>query len=401
MLRPTSIFLSSSPRILIIGSGAIGLSSALHLLQSPTPPSITLVERDINLKLNSAVLSAGGVRSQFSLEENVRCSLYGLEVFKEFINGGYLFLSSTPTGSSSLKKNLQLQQTLGAKGTELLNPSGIKNTFPYLHTRSLLSASYSKNDGWFDPYSFLTGVRTAIKKLVKFGTCINDVETNKSTGNISRVKIDGKWSEFDYVINATGANANSIIDLIPGLKRLPIEARKRTIFHFKCPEIEAEQGHIPPLTVDPSGVWYRGTGELGEVSGGDFICGCTPVEDGEEDASDGTVDITPSYDLWDSIIWPKLYSLSSAFGSAKVLNQWAGWYEYNVIDQNGIVGFHPGCGNLVVANGFSGHGLQMSPAVGRAVAELVEGGRFETICLKRFGVERFEKGEEIFEEGIV
>lgn len=117
--------------------------------------------------------------------------------------------------------------------------------------------------------------------------------------------------------------------------------------------------------------------------------------------SDGTVDITPSYDLWDSIIWPKLYSLSSAFGSAKVLNQWAGWYEYNVIDQNGIVGFHPGCGNLVVANGFSGHGLQMSPAVGRAVAELVEGGRFETICLKRFGVERFEKGEEIFEEGIV
>ena len=116
---------------------------------------------------------------------------------------------------------------------------------------------------------------------------------------------------------------------------------------------------------------------------------CTPpAPDLAADASSCDSEIPPAYDLWESEIWPRLYERCEAFGEAKVLNQWAGWYEYNTADQNGIVGFHPDCANMVLANGFSGHGLQQAPAVGRAVAELVEGGGFRSVDLGRFKFER-------------
>ncbi|GMH87014.1 hypothetical protein TrVE_jg13482 [Triparma verrucosa] len=422
MRRSTPRLLSSSPNICIVGGGAIGLSSALHLLQSSPSPSITLVERDSTYRVNSAVLSAGGVRSQFSLKENVECSLYGLEVFKknglndllkkanpsaspvdlQFMNGGYLFLSSTLSGSSCLTKNLKLQKSLGAANTELLHGEEVGREFPYLNTEDLRMGCYSKDDGWFDPYSFLTGVREGIKPRIREGKKLTEIETENN--KITRMKIDGEWQAFDFVVNATGANANSVIDKIPNIRRLPVEARKRTIFHFKCKDVPHPDptSHIPPLTVDPSGVWYRSTSALTSESSGDFICGCTPTEDDEQDAERHTDDIDPDYSLWEEVIWPKLYERCEAFGGAKVLNQWAGWYEYNVKDQNGIVGFHPDCSNLILANGFSGHGLQQSPAVGRAVSELVEDGKFRTIDLDRFKFERFEEeGGLIFEEGIV
>lgn len=98
-----------------------------------------------------------------------------------------------------------------------------------------------------------------------------------------------------------------------------------------------------------------------------------------------------------------LYNRVEAFGNAKVLNSWGGFYEYNTSDQNGIIGFHPKHRNLLILNGFSGHGLQQAPSVGKAGMELLTEGKFKegSIDWSRFDLERFEEGRLVFEEGIV
>ena len=91
----------------------------------------------------------------------------------------------------------------------------------------------------------------------------------------------------------------------------------------------------------------------------------------------------------------------AAFERLKVRSSWAGNYDYNTLDQNALIGRHPTLENVYMACGFSGHGIQQSPAIGRAMAELLLDGHFTTIDLARFGFERVIKGEKILERNIV
>ena len=100
-------------------------------------------------------------------------------------------------------------------------------------------------------------------------------------------------------------------------------------------------------------------------------------------------------------IWPVLAARVPAFEAVRVTGAWAGYYEYNVFDQNGIVGPHPSCPNLIFANGFSGHGIQHSPATGRGVAELIADGHFTTIDLSPLGFGRVLAGERLVERNVV
>ena len=80
---------------------------------------------------------------------------------------------------------------------------------------------------------------------------------------------------------------------------------------------------------------------------------------------------------------------------------WAGYYDYNTLDQNGIVGAHPVISNFIFANGFSGHGIQQSPAVGRAVSEIVLDGWSHSINLNRFSFQRIIDNAPLKERNIV
>ena len=105
--------------------------------------------------------------------------------------------------------------------------------------------------------------------------------------------------------------------------------------------------------------------------------------------------------LFDEVLWPALAARVPAFEALRPLQSWAGYYELNTFDQNAIVGAHPRWTNLYFANGFSGHGLQQSPAVGRGVAELLVHGRYRTLDLSPLAFERIESERPLVELNVI
>jgi glycine/D-amino acid oxidase-like deaminating enzyme len=85
----------------------------------------------------------------------------------------------------------------------------------------------------------------------------------------------------------------------------------------------------------------------------------------------------------------------------KLGSSWAGHYAVNTRDHNAILGPHPQLSNLFFANGFSGHGLQHAPGVGRALSELILYGEYRSLDLSRFRFQRFASGELLVERNVV
>jgi sarcosine oxidase subunit beta len=81
---------------------------------------------------------------------------------------------------------------------------------------------------------------------------------------------------------------------------------------------------------------------------------------------------------------------------ARIARGWAGLYEISP-DHHAILGTVPEVEGFVVANGFSGHGFQHSPAVGKVIAELIVDGEAKTIDISSLSIERFKRGELIHE----
>ena len=84
-----------------------------------------------------------------------------------------------------------------------------------------------------------------------------------------------------------------------------------------------------------------------------------------------------------------------------VVNAWACHYAMNTLDHNAVIGPHPEVGNFLFCNGFSGHGLQQSPAMGRGIAELVLHGEFRTLDMGELGYERIAAGRPFLEKAII
>jgi sarcosine oxidase len=196
----------------------------------------------------------------------------------------------------------------------------------------------------------------------------------------------GEAISYGALVNAAGPWAGAVAALagIP----LPVEPRKRIVYVVDSREATADL-HKAPLTVDPSGVWFRPEGRT-------FLCGVSPA-------------IEPSIDLledtqpeqFETEVWPRLAARVPAFQALKLVSAWAGYYDYNTLDQNAIIGRHPDVRTFFLANGFSGHGLQQGAAAGRAVAELIVHGSFVTIDLGRLGYERVIRNEPVLERNVI
>jgi glycine/D-amino acid oxidase-like deaminating enzyme len=196
---------------------------------------------------------------------------------------------------------------------------------------------------------------------------------------------DGGTLACDIAVNAAGPWAARVATW--AAIDLPVRARKRMVFVVACRTPLPGCG----LTIDPSGIWWRPEGAF-------YLCGRSPDE-GEPDPDEAPLEVDEA--MFHDRIWPAMAERVPAFEALRLSSSWAGYYEYNTFDQNGIVGPHPDCENLIFANGFSGHGIQHSPATGRAVAELIVHGRYTSLDLSPLGFGRVLRGEKLIERNIV
>jgi sarcosine oxidase len=388
--------------IVIVGGGVVGSATAYYLTRTGTVPGsrIVIIEKDVSYADCSTARSAGGVRQQFSTPENIAMSqvtlglirnlkeTFGPEAEVNFREQGYLLLADE-SGTGILKSNVEVQRAKGAS-TVLLGAGEIRDRFPWLNTEGIAGGSLgAAQEGWLDPVSLMNLFRGAARAAGV--EVLNDRVTGIEVegAGVQGVRLaSGGIVRCGSLVNAAGPGAGALAALagVP----LPVEPRKRYVYVIDCRDCPPDL-HRAPLTVDPSGAWFRPEGAF-------FITGISPDEEHEPPPVDlAEIDHT----LFTEEVWPRIAARVPAFEAVKVVNAWAGFYDYNTLDQNAIVGPHPDIRNFYFANGFSGHGLQQAAAAGRALSELIVYGAYSTIDLTRFGYERIVRGEPLRELNVI
>nr|WP_259295152.1 FAD-binding oxidoreductase [Paraburkholderia sp. DHOC27] len=392
--------LPGSSKVVIVGGGVIGSSIAYFLRASDPTVSVTVIERDPTYARSSSALSAASIRQQFSTPLSIQMSLFGIEFLRsigerleidgvkpsiDLHEGGYLFLA-TAAGEATLRENHALQTSLGAD-ISLLNQTNLQTRFPWLNTGDLVAGAYGESgEGWFDGYGLVQALR---KKAQALGAryVADEVQALQRDGArvTEVVTASGDTYACDVVVNAAGAWSRKVAQMV-GID-IPVFARRRSIFNVTSPA----RLERCPLLIDPTGVYFRPEGKS-------FICGTSP--DASNDPDDLPLDEV-DHALFDEVIWPTLAHRVPQFEALRVQNCWSGYYEYNVLDQNAIIGHHPEVDNCIFANGFSGHGLQQGPATGRGVSELILHGQYRTLDLSSLSFERVLENRPIVEKNVV
>ena len=387
--------------VVIVGGAAVGSSIAYHLAADPAfAGRVLVIERDPTYATAASALSASGIRQQYSSLVNIRASLFGIAFLREvgerlavdgerpdigLKEGGYLTLA-TPAGAAQLAASHALQVAEGAD-ILLLDPAALVARFPWLAADDLACGAFgASGEGWYDGYGLMQAFRRKARALGVRYAHGEVTGLDRAGCRVVAVRLaTGERIACGTLIDAAGASGARKLAGMAGIA-LPIEARKRCIFTFTAEDRIAGC----PLLIDPTGVYVR-------PEGGGFICGVQPAADRDPEAGDHEVD----WALFEDVVWPVLAARVPAFERIRPGRAWAGHYDMNLHDHNALVGPLPGLDNMLLAAGFSGHGLQQSPAVGRAVAELVTAGRFRTLDLGDLDPGRIARGEKVLEANIV
>jgi len=384
--------------LLIIGGGVMGSSIAYHLANDGFKGRIAAFEKDPTYEKASTLLSVGGIRRQFSTEVNIRLSKHSLAFYREFgermeMGGdrpeidfkprGYLFLGSEKNWPI-LVRHQAFQKSLGVD-TQLLNVKETLQLIPDLNKEDLVGSSFSAGDGYMDPHSVLQGFVRKARHLGVEYIHQEVVEILRKGDRLEGVKTkDGKTYFSSSIVNAAGPYAGEV-GKMAGIE-IPVVPVRRMVYLVKPPRLF---NYDLPLTIDTSGVYFL------HETGRQILTGKSRKEE------------PPGFNyVWDrnyfqEAIWPSLAHRIPLFDELKVVSGWAGLYEVNQWDSNGIIGEHPEVRGFYMAVGFSGHGFQQAPAVGRALSELIRLGQYETIDIRPLGYERILEGRKVLEEEVI
>jgi FAD-dependent oxidoreductase domain-containing protein 1 len=387
--------------VVIAGGAVTGSSTAWWLLGMSPKLKVLVVEPDPTYAFSATALSVASVRQQFSNPVNVDISRFGVDFIRDFgqrigpeggvpslglKENGYLYLAATEEGAAMMEELAVMQRSLGAS-TEVLDAVALAKRFPWMNVDDIAAGSMGMRDeGWFDNMGLLSGFRNAARArgavyvkdrvvgLVRDGDAITSVVLAEN-GQI------GAGAFLDAAGTAS-ASLCAMVDL-----DLPVEPRKRTVFVIDAPNARHPDA---PLIIDHSGIYLR-------PEHGQWITATVPDDDGPCSPDDWE----PDHNQFEELIWERLYQRAEGFDAVKVARLWVGHYDYNTLDQNAVLGLWPGTRNFYIAAGFSGHGLQQSPAVGRGMAELILTGDYQTLDLSPLGAERIAAGRPFLERAII
>ncbi|MEL7151350.1 MAG: FAD-binding oxidoreductase [Pseudomonadota bacterium] len=395
----------SSYDVVIIGGAIMGSSTAWFLTDlADFDGSILVVERDPTYEFASTTHTNSCIRQQFSTQLNVRVSQFGAEFIKNLRrymgddprvpelsiqSYGYLYLADTEDFANVLRDNQTLQRAAGA-ATELLSADEIKAAYPFYTVDDIVLGSINRVDeGYWDGATVFDWWRRQARER---GAEYVSNEVVAITRNASGTRVEsitlasGEVISCGHVVNASGPRAAKTAAMIGA--EVPVEPRKRFTWVFKA---EQPLDQDLPLTIDPSGVHVR------ENGGGTYLCG------GHADIDPCVAhdDFAMDHDIWEAKIWPAIATRIPQFEAIKVQSEWAGHYAMNLFDHNAITGPHPAVENFLFLNGFSGHGLQQSPAMGRGTAEWLTYGGYRSLDLTPFHFDRITANAPIPERAVI
>ncbi|MFK7919825.1 MAG: NAD(P)/FAD-dependent oxidoreductase [Ilumatobacter sp.] len=391
--------------VVIVGGAIMGASAAWFLSdlkrKGDFDGSVLVVERDFSYEKSSTGATNSCMRQQFSNELNIKISRFAADFVRDFqdymgndpeipelaVNHyGYMYLASDDDFAQTLRTNQATQEALGA-GTKIMSADEIKAMYPFYNVDDIVCGSHNLVDeGYFDSGTMFDWWRKQGRQRGVEYLHNEVVGINREDDRVTSVVLgSGEVIECGSLINAAGPRSSLVADMA-GL-HLPVEPRKRFTYIFDCPE---DLGMDLPLTIDPSGIHVRSEGAA-------YMTGCTP----DPDPAVAPDDLAMDDDIFEARVWPVLAHRVPAFERIKVRTQWAGHYAHNTLDHNVIVGPHHEVSNFIFANGFSGHGLQQSPAVGRGVAELIAFGEYRDLDLTPLGYERIITGDAFVETAII
>lgn len=356
--------------ITVIGGGVMGAATACFLARDHGA-SVTVLERDPSYARASSSLSLSSIRQQFSQPVNIALSRWSLGFLRRaadelavaddrpalgLVEPGYLYLA-TEAGAPTLRELHAVQRDEGVD-VALLTPGELAARFPWLAVDDLALGSLGlSGEGWFDgPALHRAFRRKAIACGARF-VAAEAVGLDTTADRVTAVRCaDGSHVGCDAVVLTAGAWSAPLGAALGA--QLPVHAKKRDVFVLETPAA------LPgcPLVIDPSGFWFRTEGAL-------ILSGGPPRGNDADDLPLDAID----HALFDDLLWPTLAARVPGLEALRVRSAWAGYYEMNTFDHNGLAGRLPGWANAFTACGFSGHGMQQAPAVGWSMARLIAG----------------------------
>ncbi len=372
----------------------MGTAVSTYLLKSNPNLNILIIERDSTYTRASTVLSAGNIRVQFNIKENIQMSLYGLEVLETFADEmttadfspnidfrqqGNLYVVDSE-GEAFAKQGVALQQSLGG-AVEWIEPDQIKALHPLFQSPNCVGATWGRHDGTMSPLDILLAYR---RKAIELGVRFLEAEVRclRANGNqISGVQLlSGDIFHAPIIVNAAGAWAAKLAETV-GVE-LPIQPGKRQIY---VAEIDTHFEPILPMILLPNGQYAFHEGGNVFTIGGTLPNALITFDD-----------FSWSKAQFEEHLWEGFVEYMPAFDRLKITNGWAGLYAVNTFDHNAILGEYPLMRGLYLANGFSGHGFQQCHAVGRYLSELILGVS-PTLDLGIFSPQRILNNRPVYE----
>lgn len=389
--------------IVIIGGAIYGSAVAWFLTDNPDfDGSILVIERDPSYEKCATAHTNSCIRQQFSNPLNVQISQFGAEFikgFKGFMGDdprvpelsiqsyGYMYLADTDAFADTLRASHKVQQAQGS-ATQLMTPDQIKEAYPFYNVDDIVLGSINLVDeGYWDGGTVFEWWRRSARERGVEYLAGEVVAMERNGGQIESVTLaSGDVIGCGKVVNATGPRGAKTAGMA-GID-IPVEPRKRFTWIFSA---EHPLDRELPLTIDPSGVHVRQDGPTTYLAGGHS----------DYDPAVPFDDFAMDHGLWQEHVWPILATRIPQFESIKVITEWAGHYDYNTFDHNAIVGTHPQVENFYFLNGFSGHGLQQSPAIGRGLSEMLIYGEYRSLDLTPFSYARIASGTPFAEAAII
>jgi len=381
--------------VVIAGGAAVGTAVAHFLATQPAfAGSIVVVEPDPSYEFAASARSAASIRQQFSTPLNIALSSFGIDFLRTFhrtvadvglVESTYLYLASR-AGEAVLRHNVEVQRRCGI-ATRVHDAAALGAQYPWINATDIAAASDTAGgEGWFDGYALLRALRRENERRgVRYVRDRVAAVVMQGANAVASIRLgSGDTVACRWLVNAAGTRSRDIAAQA-GID-LPVVPRKRSVFVFTSPTALSNC----PMVIDTSGLWFRPEHDK-------FICGTVPTDDREVAPDDFEVE----HAQFDELLWPALAHRVPAFEAVRVASSWAGHYDYNTFDQNAFLGPTEAVPNLLLASGFSGHGLQHAAAVGRALAEYITFGKYRSIDVTPFAYSRYVQGRPLREHNII